>query len=288
MSGANVRQTATLKLERWINPGDSGWYSGDHHIHAAGCAHYTTPAEGIRPEDVIYQVRGEGLSVGDVLTWGPSWYYQKQFFRQSVDPVSARGSLLKYDVEVSGFPSSHCGHLALLGLQEQDFPHAATIEEWPSWNLPILQWAKAQGAAAGYARGHGLVVESQQLPNYLIPPFNDNGANEYLIDLAHGAVDFLSVVDTPAVAELNLWYHALNCGFKTKVAGETDFPCLFERVGVGRTYVHLDKTPAGETGYREWINGLKDGRSCVGREEPLNGLCGKWYWPGRERERNTL
>jgi len=264
MSGANVRQTATLKLERWINPGDSGWYSGDHHIHAAGCAHYTTPAEGIRPEDVIYQVRGEGLSVGDVLTWGPSWYYQKQFFRQSVDPVSARGSLLKYDVEVSGFPSSHCGHLALLGLQEQDFPHAATIEEWPSWNLPILQWAKAQGAAAGYAHsGHGLVVESQQLPNYLIPPFNDNGANEYLIDLAHGAVDFLSVVDTPAVAELNLWYHALNCGFKTKVAGETDFPCLFERVGVGRTYVHLDKTPAGETGYRGWINGLKDGRSYV-------------------------
>jgi hypothetical protein len=130
--------------------------------------------------------------------------------------------------------------------------------------LPILQWARAQGAAAGYAHsGHGLVVDSQQLPNYLIPPFDDNGANEYLIDVAHGAVDFLSVVDTPPLAELNLWYHALNCGFQTKIAGETDFPCLFERVGVGRTYVHLDKTPVGETGYREWISGLKDGRSYV-------------------------
>ena len=29
-------------LERWINPADWGYYSGDHHIHAAGCA--ITPA----------------------------------------------------------------------------------------------------------------------------------------------------------------------------------------------------------------------------------------------------
>ena len=26
-----------VKLERWINPKDYGFYSGDHHIHAAGC-----------------------------------------------------------------------------------------------------------------------------------------------------------------------------------------------------------------------------------------------------------
>ena len=36
----------TVKLERWINPADYGWYSGDHHIHAAGCAHYTNPTRG--------------------------------------------------------------------------------------------------------------------------------------------------------------------------------------------------------------------------------------------------
>ena len=32
-------QEAAFRLERWINPAQSGWYSGDHHIHAAGCAH---------------------------------------------------------------------------------------------------------------------------------------------------------------------------------------------------------------------------------------------------------
>src|SRR5262249_51702278 len=27
-----------VALERWVNPADYGFYSGDHHIHAAGCA----------------------------------------------------------------------------------------------------------------------------------------------------------------------------------------------------------------------------------------------------------
>src|SRR5262249_45925301 len=34
-----------VKLDRWVNPMDYGFYSGDHHIHAAGCAHYTNPTE---------------------------------------------------------------------------------------------------------------------------------------------------------------------------------------------------------------------------------------------------
>ena len=35
------------KVRRWIDPALSGWWSGDHHIHAAGCAHYTRPSEGV-------------------------------------------------------------------------------------------------------------------------------------------------------------------------------------------------------------------------------------------------
>ena len=30
----------TFRLKRWIKLTDFGWYSGDHHVHAAGCAHY--------------------------------------------------------------------------------------------------------------------------------------------------------------------------------------------------------------------------------------------------------
>src|SRR5581483_8086669 len=45
-----------FKLERWIHPAASGWYSGDHHIHAAGCAHYESPTEGVTPEDMMRHV----------------------------------------------------------------------------------------------------------------------------------------------------------------------------------------------------------------------------------------
>ncbi len=59
----------SFQLKRWIDPAKYGWYSGDHHIHAAGCAHYENPSEGVTPDDMDRQVRGEHLNVGCVLTW---------------------------------------------------------------------------------------------------------------------------------------------------------------------------------------------------------------------------
>ncbi len=39
----------SFAMQRWIDPSKTGWYSGDHHVHAAGCAHYQNPAEGVPP-----------------------------------------------------------------------------------------------------------------------------------------------------------------------------------------------------------------------------------------------
>ena len=258
--GARPQEFA-VRLKRWTNPAASGWYSGDHHIHAAGCSHYEAPTQGVFPEDIIRHVKGEGLNVGNVLTWGPCYYFQKQFFEAKLNKLSTPANLLRYDVEVSGFPSSHVGHINLLGLREQDYPGAKEIEEWPTWGLPILKWARAQGAVVGFAHsGWGLEVKTDKLPNYEMPSFDGIGANEYIVDVAHDAVDFISAVDTPAVWELNIWYHTLNSGFRTRIAGETDFPCIYgERLGMGRSYVRLD----GALDYRAWVEGLRDGRSYV-------------------------
>jgi hypothetical protein len=250
-----------FQLQRWINPATLGWYSGDHHIHAAGCSHYEAPTQGVLPKDMIRHIMGEALNVGDVLTWGPCYYYQKQFFEAKVNKLSTADNLMRYDVEVSGFPSSFNGHLTLLGLREQDYPGAKTIEDWPSWDLPILQWAKSQGAVVGFAHsGWGLEVKTDKLPNYEMPQFDGIGANEYIVDVTHDAVDFISAVDTPAVWELNIWYHTLNSGFRTRLGGETDFPCIYaERVGMGRSYVRLD----GRLDYDAWVKGIRDGRAYV-------------------------
>ena len=217
------------------------WFSGDHHVHAAGCAHYESPTEGVKPEDMWRHILGEDLDVGCVLSWGPCWYAQKQFFQGKIHPLSTPEYLMRYDVEVSGFPSSHAGHLCLLRLKEDDYPGTTRIEEWPSWDLPVLKWGKSQGAVVGFSHsGWGLKISDDKLPSYEVPPFDGIGANEYIVDVVHDAVDFISSVDTPAPWELNIWYHTLNCGYRAKISGETDFPCIYgERVGLGRVYVKL-------------------------------------------------
>ncbi|MBU6240093.1 MAG: hypothetical protein KGQ51_19945, partial [Planctomycetes bacterium] len=69
-----------VRLKRWVHMASLGWFSGDHHVHAAGCAHYENPTQGVTPEDMMRHITGEDLNVGCVLSWGPCWYHQKQFF----------------------------------------------------------------------------------------------------------------------------------------------------------------------------------------------------------------
>jgi hypothetical protein len=252
--------TADFALTRWIDLPARGWYPGDHHIHAAGCLHYESPTEGVEPKDMIRHVLGEALSVGSVLTWGPGYYYQKRFFEGRDHALSTPDSLMRYDLEVSGFPSSHAGHLVLLRLKDQEYPGAKVLEDWPTWTLPILKWARAQGAVVGFAHsGWGLEIQDTAIPSLELPKFDGIGANEYIVDVTHDAVDFISTIDTPAPWELSIWYHTLNAGFRTRISGETDFPCIFgDRVGLGRSYVKLDRLD-----YGRWAEGIRAGQAYV-------------------------
>ena len=280
-----VSHKANFRLNRWTHPATRRWFSGDHPVHAAGCAHYDSPTEGVTPADMMRHILGEDLNVGCVLSWGPCWYSQKQYFEGRTSALSRPMNLMRYDVEVSGFPSSHAGHLCLLRLSEDDYPGAKLIEEWPSWTLPVLDWGKQQGAVVGYSHsGWGLALPdyaadgkrkfvnyrrvptgwkgraADTLPDYAMPPFDGIGANEFIVTVAHDVCHFISTVDTPSVWELNIWYHTLNCGMRARISGETDCPCIYgEKIGLGRVYV---KIPAAEVlTYDNWILGVRDGRS---------------------------
>ena len=159
-AGPGVKPEIAVRLERWIDPSSRGFYSGDHHIHAAGCAHYTSPTEGVEPSDMFRQIKGEGLNVGSVLTWGPGFDHQKQFFAPLADRRSEPLTLMKYDIEVSGFGSEALGHVCLINLKEQIYPGANGSKDWPTWTLPVLRWTKAQGGIGGYAHsGSGLQID---------------------------------------------------------------------------------------------------------------------------------
>lgn len=311
-----------IKLQRWVHPMNYGWYSGDHHIHGAGCAHYTSPSEGVTPADMFRQVAGEGLNVGCVLTWGPCFEYQRQFFRPGVDTLSRPKTLLKYDIEISGFGSQALGHVCLLNLRDQTYPGSdgTKVKGWPTWATPALQWAKAQGAVTGFAHSasglqidparaaermlkaldtdaSGLVSEKEaqaallpapfaeidsdrdrglsrtelhsaidaaadRLPNLAIPEMNSVGAMELPVAVTVGACDFISTMDTARIAEWNMWYHVLNCGFPLKASGETDFPCMSgNAVGQGRVYVQLGDVD--QIDFAQWCNYLAAGKSYV-------------------------
>jgi hypothetical protein len=167
-----------FQLERWIDAAHYGFYSGDHHIHAAGCAHYTKPTEGVAPADMFRQVKGEGLNVGCVLTWGPCYDYQRRFFSAAIDRLSEPRTLLKYDLEISGFGSQALGHVCLLNLTDQEYPgsNGTSTQGWPTWTIPVMKWAKVQGGVTGYAHSaSGLAIHPANEAKRLVATRDRNG-----------------------------------------------------------------------------------------------------------------
>jgi hypothetical protein len=65
----------SFQLDRWIDPSKYGWYSGDHHVHAAGCSHYMNPAEGVDPQPTQRRKaawqnqRGSPVPRGSSIPW---------------------------------------------------------------------------------------------------------------------------------------------------------------------------------------------------------------------------
>jgi hypothetical protein len=185
-NGGSRPPEIAVRLERWIDPPARGWFSGDHHIHAAGCAHYTFPTQGVDPSDMFRQVKGEGLNVGSVLTWGPGFDHQHQFFAPAANARSEPLTLIKYDIEVSGFGSEALGHVCLLNLKEQIYPGAVRSSGWPTWTLPVLRWTKAQGGIGGYAHsGSGLQIDPAAATGRLVQQLDANGDGR--VDAAEAA-----------------------------------------------------------------------------------------------------
>jgi EF hand len=174
---ANGDAKLDVALERWIDPAKFGWYSGDHHIHGAGCAHYTSPTEGVYPEDMFLHVKGEALNVGCCLTWGPCFEFQRNFFEPAPNKLSEPFTVLKYDIEVSGFGSQALGHVCLLNLRDQTYPgsEGTKTKGWPTWTTPVMKWTKLQGGVTGYAHSaNGLNVNAQAAAKRLLTALDTN------------------------------------------------------------------------------------------------------------------
>jgi hypothetical protein len=126
---------------------------------------------------MFLQVKGEGLNVGCVLTWGPCFDHQRTFFAPTASDVSEPHTLLKYDLEISGFGSQALGHVCLLNLHDQTYPGTnGTTQGWPTWTTPVMRWAKEQGGFAGYAHSaSGLHIDPAAAAGRLIEQADASG-----------------------------------------------------------------------------------------------------------------
>lgn len=198
-----------IDLDRWVDPQNYGFYSGDHHIHAAGCAHYTSPTEGVLPEHMFRQVKGEGLNVGCVLTWGPCYQYQRQFFQEKPHDLSEPLTLLKYDVEISGFGSQALGHVCLLNLKDQTYPgsEGTDTKGWPTWATPAMRWCKEQGGVTGYAHSaSGLWIDEKSASERMLARHDANKDGELSAEELAGVLvpEPFDRIDADKSKQLNL------------------------------------------------------------------------------------
>jgi hypothetical protein len=241
---------ATLRLSRWTNQKEQGYWSSDVHIHA----NYTAPHhQTIEPRDVRLQVAGEDLNYGNLMVANSSgaFIHDRQYFEGRPHRLSSPETLIYWNEENR---SSAYGHMCFLGLKQLVEPFYNGFRNTPFWedypaNYPLAKQVYDQGGAVSYAH-----------PG-MVPAFDQASIKELPVDLALGqqtAMDVLSNNDENASTEM--WYRLLNCGFRVPISAGTDsFTNVVDHylAGGGRVYVQAGP----RLDYTAWIDGFRKGRS---------------------------
>jgi len=108
-------------------------------------------------------------------------------------------------------------------------------------------------------------VRTADCRNYIIPPYNGIGANEYIVDVTHEvegpdgrlmpAVDFDFDGRYESYSELNIWYHTLNCGYRPESAARPIFPASTANAWAWQILCEVD----GKLDFNSWCEGIRNG-----------------------------
>jgi hypothetical protein len=244
-------------------PEPAGWFTGDIHVHRS-CGGSPEAVSSLyskmstnnlaaislladmgngevqNPTTDLPLVNGQDASVstpGRIVHWDTEWHWDATYNQY---PHQALG-----------------GHIVALGL-------SSARQIWDESTFSILNWAHQQGGIAGFAH-------MQYLDGSFPSSLTCCTPVEYPVEVALGAADFVSedVDDVGSGISMNpeaavqAYYKLLNCGLRPGFAAGTDYPCNNSRpLGGLLTYV---QTASGQMTYRNWINGIKNGRTVVSR-----------------------
>jgi hypothetical protein len=264
---AGETREVTLALDRWINMPESGWFSGENHIHA----NYGYGAWHNDPVTIRDQCEGENLHVANVVVANSDGdgVFDREYFLGRADLLSSSWTIVYWNEE---FRSTMWGHLTLGNLSRLVEPIFTGFSDTTNpWDVPtnadIANRTRAQ---------QGTVSYTHPASNRESPYDGAYSAKGLPVDAALGRVDTLDVMGFGYGASLGLWYRLLNCGFRIPAAAGTDV--FLNRItsyppGWGRCYVKLTN----RLSYAGWMSGQKTGRSFI-----TTGPMLEWSAGGRE------
>ncbi len=240
-----------VDLERVWNARENGWYSGDNHFHLNYGGTYR-----LAPEDILPNIRGEGLDVAYPLLAN----LHNRFLQQDLWGWEYReGPVVNFGQEIR---SHFLGHLNLIGIDELFWPwiwgpYYQVYKDDDRLNAAPLQHAQDQGGLGGYVH-----------PVSIRDPFTEETAGAVPISLVAdavlGEVDIIEVAClwTDEIGTADVWHHVLNLGIPLAASAGSDVMTDYYRtmaIGATRVYVKPEENFSTES----YLQALKQGKSFV-------------------------
>ena len=260
-------QKETFTMERWIHMADSGWYSGDCHIHIR-----RSPREN---PFLIKWIEAEDIHVGALLQMGDfrNVYFGQFAFGDKGVYIQADRVLTPGQEE----PRTHqVGHT--ISLMADEF--VRNKEDYYYYDL-LFDLIHGLNGISGYAHQGVLFA----------------GYRGMTMDVLHHKIDFLEILQFcsrggPLITDH--YYHFLDLGYKLTALAGSDFPWCGDRpqfavdgkirvprIGNVRFYTYLGN----EFNYELWKKQTKKGHTFVSSgpmiDFKVNGLL-----PGEELKLN--
>lgn len=223
----------TLRLKRWTNLKEQGWFSGDPHTHA------------LSSHGALLEAMGEDCDVVNVLVTqqGHMFAGTEEFVGRPM--LSDDGNTIVYFGQENR--QHFLGHLTLLGLSRPVMPWCS--DGPPEADLGgSLEVTESAWADACHAQGGTVIV-----PHFPLP----HGEPTSLI--VTGRADAIEIIDPDFGSAIDEYYRYLNCGYRVPLVGGTDKMDNETPVGLYRTYAKLDD----EFTYDNWLRALRGGRTFV-------------------------
>tara|TARA_R110002049_G_scaffold24302_5_gene86302 strand:+ start:1543 stop:3057 length:1515 start_codon:yes stop_codon:yes gene_type:complete len=222
----------SVKLRRWIDLPSQGWWSGDPHVHV-------TRDSAKQDMAILTAAMAEDIHLTSTLQMGDA---NALFFSSRQTGRAA---------------NLHNGNYWLASGQEDprtpELGHAIMLNtnrlyrDTDNYYLygDLFAQARAEGAVTGLA-------------HYFQAKFHTYRAGALLFP--DGLVDFVELLDNSDIFRPELYYDALNLGFRIPVSAGSDYP-WGDHIGDQRTYVKL--RPQQTLDPQAWYEGLKAGRTFV-------------------------